>query len=83
MQIDKKEYHRHTFQNHDEIEHSTMCGCASCQRVYPASEIVDYQDDMHGSTAICPYCFVDAVIGDASGLRIDEQVLNYLYREWF
>lgn len=78
-----KEYHKHTFKNRSEIESSTMCGCASCCAVYPASNVVDFYDDVQGETAVCPYCAVDAVIGDASGLPIDKATLKELSDAWW
>lgn len=78
-----KAYHEHTFQNREEIEHSTMCGCASCCKVFPAKDVVNYYSDAHGDTAVCPECAVDAVIGDACGLPVNEQVMQQLARAWF
>ena len=34
------------------------------ERIFDAIEVEDYIDD--GKTALCPYCSVDSVIGDAS-----------------
>lgn len=78
-----KEYHKHTIKNRTEIEHSKMCGCASCCNIYPATDIVDFYNDVQGETAVCPECGVDAVIGDACGLPINEKVLEELYKDWF
>lgn len=49
----------------------------------PATEIMNFMKDKYGSTAVCPYCCVDAVVGDASGLTIDKQVLRSLRKAWF
>lgn len=83
MKIDEKEYHKHTFENRREIEQSSMCGCASCQSIFPASEIESYIKDKNGDTALCPYCSTDAVIGDACGLTIDERILRKLGKNWW
>ena len=34
-------------------------------------------------TALCPYCHIDAVIGDASGFPITEEFLTEMMRRWF
>lgn len=82
-EIKFKEYHKHTFENRKELERSTMCGCASCGKTFPPSEIVNYLKDKNGETAMCPYCAVDAVIGDASGLAIDKATLDELSDAWW
>ena len=73
--------HRHSYRNRVEIEQSTRCGCFSCSRVFDATEVVDYIDD--GETALCPYCSVDAVIGDASGYEVTESFLTDMHNKWF
>lgn len=34
-------------------------------------------------TAICPYCFVDAVIPDAAGFNLDKAFLTEMHQYWF
>lgn len=69
----------HSYENRYEIEQSKMCGCYYCMRTFPASLITyrDYTD--FGKTARCPFCEIDAVIGDASGVPINEEVLTEIY----
>lgn len=81
--ITSREFHKHTFQNREEIERSTMCGCASCGTIFPAKDVVDYFSDTAGDTAVCPECAIDAVIGDACGLPVNEQVMRQLNKAWF
>lgn len=73
--------HRHSYRNRVEIEQSTRCGCFSCSRVFDATEVEDYIDD--GETALCPYCDVDSVVGDASGIELNPIVLNELNKMYF
>ena len=76
-----KDTHLHTINNRGEIESSNNCGCISCRRIFPASEVEDYID--RGATAMCPYCDIDAVIGDASGIKITNELLAELNKKYF
>ena len=69
----------HSYENRYEIEQSKMCGCYYCMRTFPAS-LIRYQDYvMLDNSALCPLCGIDAVIGDASGVPINEEVLTEIY----
>ena len=54
----------------------------SCCEIFPPSEITDYLPD-EPPTALCPYCHIDAVIGDASGFPITDEFLTEMKRRWF
>lgn len=70
--------------NRSEIMASSQCGCFSCCRMFPASEVVDFIDERNGDpTAMCPYCMIDSVFGDASGLEIKPGFLAKLQNYWF
>jgi hypothetical protein len=34
-------------------------------------------------TALCPYCYTDSVLGDASGYPITEEFLKEMNKRWF
>lgn len=53
-----------------------------CCEIFPPSEITDYISDKE-PTAECPYCHIDAVIGDASGFPITEEFLRKMMYRWF
>jgi acetone carboxylase gamma subunit len=36
-----------------------------------------------GTTALCPYCGIDSVIGDKSGFPITKEFLEKMYQHWF
>jgi len=76
-------YLERTTANRAEIEHSKQCGCVSCLKIFDASEVVNYIHDKSGDTALCPYCFTDAVIGDACGTPIKRYRLKVLNMKWF
>lgn len=70
-----------SFKNIGIIMASEMCGCYSCGEIFPADEVRGWIDD--GATAMCPNCYTDAVLGDASGIPIQDDVLRELHERWF
>lgn len=75
--------HKASFQNEQVMNESTMCGCFFCCRVYPVAEVVNWRPDREGLTAICPYCWVDSVIPNASGWPLTDKFLAKMRRRWF
>jgi len=63
------------------LDISSKAGCYGCCKIFDASEIVKYTDD--GNTGLCPYCLVDAVVGDASGYALTEDSLKVANKYWF
>lgn len=60
--------------------------------MYSPAEIVDWIDPAPemtaelgrcGQTASCPYCGIDAVIGDASGYPLTPEFLDAMRGQWF
>lgn len=72
--------HRHTMRNRAEIEASNMCACFDCGKTFPSCVVTAFIDD--GQTAMCPHCGMDTVIGDASGISLDENFLKAMRRRW-
>ena len=83
MRQDKRyeEIYKHSCRNHAELKQSLKCGCFSCGSIFDATEVEEYTDD--GKTALCPYCSVDSVIGDASGIELNPKLLNELSKMYF
>lgn len=73
--------HKHSQHHKDEIDRSSYCGCFCCCRIFSPEEIKEWIDN--NDTAICPYCGVDAVIGDSSGISITKPFLIDMYQKWF
>lgn len=73
--------HRFSSQHRKELEKDKICGCFYCEKVFQPTEITDWID--HGNTALCPYCGIDAIIGESSGYPITEQFLKGMHMEWF
>jgi hypothetical protein len=85
--------HKHSSNHRDELMASTMCGCFHCLATFGPSAIKDWvdwpqgtPDDLQlekGTTALCPGCGIDSVIGTASGFSIDAELLADMQRHWF
>ena len=76
-----KAAYAHTIRNRAEILRSQNCCCIGCRGIFQASEVRDWIDG--GKTAMCPYCNVDAVIGDASGHQLSTDFISLMHREYF
>lgn len=86
--MNEKKYERYydlagkaSFENWESVKASEMCGCYFCKSIFPSTEVGDndWITDSHGRTVLCPECGIDAVLGDASGIPIQEDVLEELY----
>ena len=79
----------HYFSNNHkpELEQDSVCGCFYCQRVFHPKEITEWLIEKNPAdwrgTAVCPYCDVDAVIGESSGFPITEEFLSAMSECWF
>jgi hypothetical protein len=75
--------HSHSSGNRAEVLRSGICGCFFCRIVFAPAEIREWavNDD---DTAMCPQCGLDAVLGDASGLPVQEtSFLDAMHSYWF
>jgi len=77
-----REAHKHCMHNKEQILKSDKIGCFYCLCFVKNSEIKQWVD-RNGTTALCPYCSIDALIGDASGVEITEAFLESMYDYWF
>jgi len=76
------EAHAHSANHRDEIEASTIIGCFYCCKTSAPSLIEQWIDD--DTTAMCPKCGIDSVIGDASGYPAgDREFLQQMKAFWF
>lgn len=76
-----KDVHMHTCHNRHELEASQFCYCISCRTFFKPEEIDSYTDE--GNTAICPYCGCDAVLGEACGIKLTDDLLEQLHNKYF
>jgi hypothetical protein len=81
--------HRHCTRNREEIARSELCGCFHCLAIFPLHEVTFYLREAEevgngeGSTALCPKCLVDTVVGSAAGFPITPKLLRRMSGYWF
>lgn len=73
--------HKHSIYNRDEIERSGKAGCFHCIKVFPVSSISYWTDD--DTTALCPRCGMDSMIGEASGFKLTRFFLEDMFIAYF
>ena len=79
MHIDAHKY----CSNHKQLMlDSKLCGCFYCLSIFPPEQI-DFWIDEYTGTAVCPYCRIDSVIGDASGYPVTVEFLKKMNGHWF
>lgn len=69
------------------LEKDRVCGCFYCLKIFHPAQfrqwiIADNPCDREG-TAVCPYCGVDAIIGESSGFPVTEAFLGEMRMVWF
>ena len=77
--------------NHrDEIIDSKNCGCFHCLETFHPQAIefwIDFipgKDPSNGRTAVCPFCSVESVLGDASPIpELTKSFLIEMNERWF
>lgn len=75
-----KKAHNACFQNKKLLERSKKCACICCNNIFSPTEIEEWCDD---NTALCPYCCIDSVIGDAAGYSLTEEFILQMHMYWF
>ena len=75
--------HEYCSHNKDDLQQKQKCGCFYCLSIFQSDEIVNYVADEPIATAVCPYCNIDAVIGESSGYPIETVFLNCMNEYWF
>jgi len=78
-----KEAHEASIRNKESVLGSSICGCFSCMETFPPSEAAFYVEADGQETALCPFCDMDAVIGDASGFPVTKEFLKRMNKAWF
>ena len=73
--------HKHCSKHRLEIERSKGCACFYCSQRFEPREIEEWTDE--GSTAMCPRCEIDSVIGSASGYVLSDAFLQRMHNYWF
>jgi uncharacterized protein len=69
-----------SYENRLAIAASSVCGCFHCAAIFQPGGVTEWVDG--GQTALCPFCHVDTVLGDAS-MDISSERLWALRGRWF
>ena len=78
-----RDAHAHCARHRAELEASAVCGCIYCLETFAPNEIEEWVPEGTG-TAHCPKCWIDAVIGDASGFPVtDTAFMAAMHEFWF
>ena len=72
--------HEYCMFNRRLLEHDKRCGCFHCLKVFDTKELEWVDFDL---TALCPYCGIDAVIGETAGYPLTEEFLQKMRDYWF
>ncbi len=64
--------HKHSYNNEKSILLSKNCICFYCKQSFAKDTVIDWIETNEEKTALCPFCGIDAVIGDASNIPIME-----------
>ena len=96
MPTDIRDAHAHCARNAGEIGKSDLCGCFYCLATFAPGEIEDWigeqpryndREDLDApegsSSAICPRCGIDSVIGSAAGFPLTADFLGRMKSHWF
>lgn len=67
--------------NRQKLALARACGCFYCLRIFDPKEIIWVSDE--DSTAMCPYCGIDAVIPESEHLPITKAFLRKMREYWF
>src|SRR5439155_18943854 len=74
--------HQHSSHNRSEIEASERCGCFYCEQIFAPSSVRDWYENEVETTAACPRCGIDSVIGDAAA-SMRPSLLIEMHAYWF
>ena len=74
--------HQFCTNNRKQLENDSVCGCFYCRKIFNPAEITEWLSETSG-TALCPYCGVDAIIGEGSGFPITYEFLQEMNQYWF
>ncbi|WP_061860226.1 hypothetical protein [Priestia megaterium] len=77
-----KAAHSFCSDNKESLKEDSLCGCFYCLKIFHPSEIKEWIDS-NESTALCPYCEIDSIIGQSSGFAITKEFLSEMNKYWF
>lgn len=77
--------HKFSANHREQINCSDKCGCFFCLGTFSPSAIEEWTDFQEGigTTALCPRCGIDSVLGSESGYPITKDGLSKMNEHWF
>ena len=69
-------------QNKMLLNQSNYAACYSCKRIFKSKDVTTFLNEGVG-TAVCPYCGIDSVLGDKTGLGLSVENIQQLHDYWF
>ena len=75
--------HQYCTNNQKMLNRDSRCGCFYCLKIFSPQEITEWIEEINGLTALCPFCGIDAVIGESSGHPITTEFLREMNDYWF
>lgn len=73
--------HRTSSNHRQLLNKSEQCGCFFCLEIFDYKKIVEWWDEE--TTASCPFCGIDSVIGSASRFLITQEFLKAMQQYYF
>ena len=74
--------HKKSMLNREKLEESDFCACFNCLETFPFKSINEWVDQ-NDSTALCPKCGIDSVLGSAQGFDLSKEFLLKMNQRWF
>jgi hypothetical protein len=72
---------QHMHHNRAEILNAELCGCISCQQIFPRGEIQRWVGAE--TTAVCPRCDTTAVVSSGAGFQLTPELLRRAHQMLF
>lgn len=86
IEFNYKSAHQYSDNHRKQVIESSSCGYFYCLSIFEPSAIqewIDNDENSVGQTALCPHSGVDSVIGNKSGVPINNEFLEGMHKEWF
>lgn len=81
------DYHKAATHNKEALLRSDRIRCFYCLSFIPKHMVRHWRVgewvDRDDSTGLCPFCGIDALIGDDSGLLLEDHIFQELHNYWF
>ncbi|MFW5891121.1 MAG: hypothetical protein ACOCUI_02780 [bacterium] len=79
---DLLEAHKYTYNNGHLLFVKQECVCIYCKERFSSDKIFQHTYSQNG-TALCPYCWIDSVIGEISGFNLTDNFIEVMNEYFF